>query len=133
MSSVFFIKLRAVYYRVATLLRSWSTIDFFLKILFFKTASFRYIFQKVSVMSYLNSKVAVWTLQVCNFTERNSFIDVFLRNLQIFAINYFRNIFISVEEAYYTEKLLESWALGHGKVAAPPLFCTEYSLISNIC
>ena len=46
MSSVFFIKLRAVYYRVATLLRSWSTIDFFLKILFFKTASFRYIFQK---------------------------------------------------------------------------------------
>ena len=54
-SSFFFIKLRAVYYMVATLLRSWSTIDFFVKILFFKTASFRYIFQKVSVMNYLNS------------------------------------------------------------------------------
>ena len=59
MSSIFFINLRAVYYRVATLLRSWSTIDFFLKILFFNTASFRYIFQKVSVMSFLDSKVAV--------------------------------------------------------------------------
>ena len=59
MSCGFFIKLRAVYYRVPTLLRSWSTIDLFLEILFFKTASFRYIFQKVSVMSYLNSKVTV--------------------------------------------------------------------------
>ena len=36
----FLIKLRAVYYRVATLSRSWCTIDVFLKILFFKTASF---------------------------------------------------------------------------------------------
>ena len=64
MSSVFSRKLRTVYYMVvyymaATLLRSWSTIDFFLKILFFKAASFKYISQKVSVMSYLNSKVAV--------------------------------------------------------------------------
>ena len=58
----FFIKLRAVYYMFATLLRSFSAIDFFVKILFFKTASFRYIFKKVSVMSYLNSKVALWTL-----------------------------------------------------------------------
>ena len=33
-SSVFFIKLRAVYCRVAILLRSWSTIDFFLEIFF---------------------------------------------------------------------------------------------------
>ena len=37
----FFIKLRAAYYMVATLLRSWSTIDFLLKILFFKTTSFQ--------------------------------------------------------------------------------------------
>ena len=58
----FSIKLRAAYCRVATLFRSWSTIDFFLKILFFKTASFRYIFQKVSVMRYLHSKIAAWTL-----------------------------------------------------------------------
>ena len=54
----FFIKMRAVHYMVATLLRSWPTIDFFVKI-FFKAASFRYILQKVSAMSYLNSKVAV--------------------------------------------------------------------------
>ena len=59
MSFVLFIKLRAKYYRVAILSRTWSTIDFFLKIFFFKAASFWYIFQKVSVMSYLNSKVAV--------------------------------------------------------------------------
>ena len=58
-STNFFIKPGAVYYIVATLLRSWSTIDFFLKILFFKTPSFWYVFQKVSVMSYLNSNVAV--------------------------------------------------------------------------
>ena len=58
MSFVFFMKLRAVYYKVATLLRSLSVMDFFLKILFFKIASFGYIFQKVSVMSYLNNKVA---------------------------------------------------------------------------
>ena len=62
MGFAFFKKLRAVYYKVATLLRSWSLIDFFLKLLFFKTASFRYISPKKSVMSiykYLNSKVAV--------------------------------------------------------------------------
>ena len=58
-SSVFFIKLRAAYYKVATLLRSWSIMNFSLKRFFFKTASFRHIFQKISVMSYLNSKVAV--------------------------------------------------------------------------
>ena len=40
----FFIMLRAAHYRLATSLGSWSTIDFFLKIRFFKTASVWYIF-----------------------------------------------------------------------------------------
>ena len=71
----FLIKLRAVYYRVATLLE------------FFKTASFRYIFQKVSAVSSLNSHVAFWTLWVWNFTERNSIINIFLRNFQTIFCN----------------------------------------------
>ena len=52
----FFQKTEGFVLHGCTLLRSWSTKDFFLKLLFFKTASFWYIFQKVSVMSYLNSK-----------------------------------------------------------------------------
>ena len=69
---LFLIKFRILYYRAATLLRQWSTIEFFLKkSLFFKhffshyffktasSASFRYIFQKESLVSSLCSKVAV--------------------------------------------------------------------------
>ena len=36
----------------------------------FKTASFGYIFQRQFVLSSFYSKVAVVTLQACNFTER---------------------------------------------------------------
>ena len=65
MSSAFLIKLRVMYYRVAALLRRWSFIDLFLQkntfslLILFKTASFRYIFQKESLMSSFYSKVAV--------------------------------------------------------------------------
>ena len=41
------------------IIKKQSTIDLFLRIWLFKTASVWYIFKKVSVMSYLNSKVAV--------------------------------------------------------------------------
>ena len=63
MSSAFLIKLRVLYYRAATLLRRWSTIDFFLKkgtfFIFLKIATFWYIFQKKYVVGSLFCKVAV--------------------------------------------------------------------------
>ena len=46
--ALFFVVLRAALYRVSTLLGSWFTINFFLKMLFFKIVSVRYIFKKVS-------------------------------------------------------------------------------------
>ena len=118
--SAFLIKLRIVYYRAGTLLRRWSNIDFLLKknpsffsFIFLKTDSFWYIFQKESVLSSLYSKVAAWILQGCNSTERNSTIDIFLRNFQNQII--FCEIFICAEEADYMKdymkaKMLESLA-----------------------
>ena len=59
MSSVFFNKTEGCVLQGCNFIKKLVHHRLFFKILFFKTASFRYIFQKLSVMSYLNSKVAV--------------------------------------------------------------------------
>ena len=55
----------------------------------FKTASFRNIFQKESVVKSAYTRCAVRTMQACNITKKNIFLGVFLRTFKTFAINYF--------------------------------------------
>lgn len=57
----------------------------------FKTASFRYVFQRESAKKSVYSRAAIWicTLEAFNFTERNSIIDIFMRIAQFFASNFF--------------------------------------------
>ena len=65
MSSTFLIKLRVTYYRAATLLRRWSTIDFFSQeetlflFLFFLRHVVFGTYSKKNLVSFLYSKVAV--------------------------------------------------------------------------
>ena len=88
----------------------------FLKILFFKTASFWFIFQKVSVMSYLNSKIAVLTLQVCcNFIEKTPSQTFSWEISKLLPSIIFCNIFISAEEACYIENYLKARRSATGK------------------
>ena len=98
----------------------------------FKTVGFQCIFQKKPVGSFLYSKVTAWTLHICNYTERNSIIKVYLRNFQTFAINYFPlNLHLCWRRKLH-ERLHDSWVLSHWKVTTHP-FRTSFSLISNIC
>ena len=87
-------KTEACVLQVCIFKRRRATILFFSKIkeffsfYFFKTASF-VTFSKENVTSSLYSKFTVWTLQASEFTKRNSIIEFFLRNVQIFSISYF--------------------------------------------
>ena len=97
MSFNFLIKFRVVYCRTATLLRRWPTRDFYLKSLFLFLFFLRQpggsTYSKKNLVSFFIGKLqlkhfytCLWT---CNFTERNSIVEDFLRNFQTFAINYF--------------------------------------------
>ena len=62
----FLIKLRGLYN--INFIKTFSIIDFFSQNILFKTATFRYILRKKSVLKSLYRRVAVWTLQAYNFT-----------------------------------------------------------------
>ena len=90
----FFDKIEGCALQAAALSKRWPTIDSFSKKIFplfilFKAASFRYTFQKEYLVSSPYSKVAVWKLQSCNFTERNSIIEVFLNSFETSTFNNF--------------------------------------------
>ena len=61
-------------------------------------------------MSYVNSKVAVGTLQDYYFTERNFIIDVFIKKFpnSCHQLFFSFNIFISVDEANYMKDYLKA-------------------------
>lgn len=82
------VKLRAVRYMAADIFWYIKTTvyhSFFLICMFLKLISFRNIFRKVSAVKSVYSRVAVFTLQACNFITANSIVDIFSENFSNFC------------------------------------------------
>ena len=58
--------------KIATLFKRWCTIDFLAQNILSKIVNFWNMLQKVYVVKSIYSRVAVCTLQACNFTKSNS-------------------------------------------------------------
>ena len=111
-----------MYHKVATLLKRWSTIDFFLKIFFLR----QLIFGTYCIKKKLRWNLFIVELEFVTLLKQSQGHD-----FQTFAINYFRNIFICVEESVYTWKITWKSGLKPGERNDFSPFCTECSLISN--
>ena len=98
----------------------------------FKTASFRYVFQRESAKKSIYSRAAICTLEAFNFTERNSIIDIFYKNRRIFCqqfffVTSFLSIFIKSSSSLHKSQM---WSLGRG--ATHLFFYTEYPYTKHL-
>ena len=82
-------KLCAVHCRAATLLKHWYTINIFVKIYFLRELVFDINSERALWCSLFVADLQSVQLEICNFTNLNFIIEIILKNLQTFQINYF--------------------------------------------